>query len=174
MKQFTVKFGTPAPIEFREYDKDHPDIDLELEVRAAGTLTVTEVDAAIYGSEDEASSKIREIALLSLLDCIRTWPEGRSFWKNTTRAELEKYIDARLSEHGITAKTELFSFALTTESAEMYRTAVEEASKSKMFVDIISPYINIIEGNEGQPRTGKSLFDGFPMGKKSACSVERR
>jgi membrane protease subunit (stomatin/prohibitin family) len=165
MKQFNVKFGTPAPIKFREYDKDHPDIDLELEVRAAGDSTVSAYDDVLYGNSEEFVSKVREVALSSLSDCIRTWPEGRSFWKNTTRAELEKYIDERLSEHGITAKTELCSLALTPESAEIYYTAVNEASKSKMFVDIISPYKNIIDENEGQPRTGKSLFDGFPMGK---------
>ena len=165
MKQFTVRFGTLTPIKFREYDEKHPEIDLDLEVRAAGTSSVTELDVTKYGSNDVASSKVREIVISSLSDCIRTWPEGKSFWKNTTKATLEKYIDGRLWECGITATTEIFSFVLTPESEKLYRAAVEEASKSKMFVDILSPYQKIIDGNEGQPRTGKSLFDGFQMNK---------
>ena len=165
MKQYTVRFGTPTPIKFREYDEKHPEIDLDLEVRVAGTSSVTELDVTIYGSNDAASSKVREIVLSSLSDCIRTWPEGKSFWKNTTKVTLEKYIDGRLLECGITATTEIFSLVLTPESDKLYRTAVEEASKSKLFVDVLSHYQNIIDGNEGHPRTGKSLFDSFQMSK---------
>ena len=43
--------------------------------------------------------------------------------------------------------------------------AVSDAAKSKVFVDMIAGFGDIIDGNEGQPRTGKSLFDGVPMGK---------
>ena len=165
MEQFTVQFGTPTPIKFREYDENHPEIDLDLEVRVAGNISVTGLDVPTCGSSEELASKVREAALASLHDCIRGWPEGKSFWNNTTRAELENDTDARLAECGIIAKTEILSFALTPESSELYRAAVEEASKSKMYVDIISCYQNIIDGNEGQPRTGTSLFDGFLMNK---------
>ena len=97
---------------------------------------------------------------------VRTWPEGKSFWKNTTKDELAKYIDGCLSECGITTETELYSFVLTQESREMYDAVVSELTKSKMFVDIIAGYRDMIDGNEGQPRTGKTLFDGVPIGKK--------
>ena len=151
MERFEVKFGTPEPIGFREFDEKYPEIDLDLEVRAAGTVTVTDIDALLYGGTEEAASKIREIALSSLSECIKNWPQGVSFWKNTTKAEVEKYIDGRFAERGITARTVLGSFALTSESRELYDAAVADAVRSGMFVDIIREYKNIIDSNEGQP-----------------------
>ena len=162
MKQIAVRFGTPEPIGFREYDGKHPQIDLELELRAEGTVTVTYYDSALYGGDDEVSSKAREIALASISDSIRAWPEGKSLWKNTTKAVLEEHIDERLAERGITAKTEIISFVLTPESEELYRAAVNDVCRQKMFVDILSCYKNVIDGNEGQPVTDKSIFDGMP------------
>ena len=149
MERLIVKFGTPKPIGFREYDENHPQIDLELEVKAAGTLSVTELGDASSGSDEEAVSKIREIALSSLSERIRSWPEGVSFWNNTTKAALEKYIDESLSTHGITAKTDLSSLTLTSESRELYDAVVR--IETDMYVDIHSRYKNVIDGNEGQP-----------------------
>ena len=54
MADISVKFGTPEPIKFREYDKNHPEIDLDLEVRAAGTAVVSAYDGNLYGSDEEA------------------------------------------------------------------------------------------------------------------------
>ena len=167
MKPITVKFGTLTPIKFREYDEKYPEIDLDLEFRAAGTLFVMDHNDTIYGSDDEVSSKAREIALSSLAECVRTWPKGKSFWGDTSRAVLETYIDERLSEQGITAKTDLFSVALTSESKELYDAAVKNATEQKWFIDVISPYKDIIDANEGQPVIGNPLFNGLPMGKNN-------
>ena len=165
MASISVKFGTTEPIKFREYDEVYPDIDLELEFRAAGSSTVSAYDDAVYCSSEEAVSKAREIALSSLSDYVRTWPEGKSFWRNTAKTELAKYIDGRLAECGITAETELSSFVLTKDSRELYDAAVSELTKSKMFVDIINGYRNIIVDDVSQVRKEKSPFDGFYMGK---------
>lgn len=100
MDALNVKFGTPAPIGFREYDKDHPQIDLELEVRFAGLTVVSAYDEARYGSSEAAAAKVRETALASLTEQIRTWPAGKSFWKNTTRAVLERHLDGCLAACG--------------------------------------------------------------------------
>lgn len=49
MANINVKFGTPTPIGFREYDEKHPEIDLDLEVRFAGNTAVTDHDRSLYG-----------------------------------------------------------------------------------------------------------------------------
>ncbi len=165
MADISVKFGTPEPIKFREYDKNHPEIDLNLEVRAAGTAVVSAYDGNLYGSDEEAVIKTGEIALLSLTDCVRNWPDGESFWKNTTRAVLEKHIDERLSENGITARTDLFSLALTSDSRELYDAAIKNVNEQGWFIDIMDRYKDVIDGNEGQPVIGKPNSDRPPMGK---------
>ena len=165
MADISVKFGTPEPIKFREYDKNHPEIDLDLEVRAAGISVVTAYDGDLYSGDEEAAIKTREIALLSLTDCVRAWPEGVSFWNNTTKTVLEKNINERLSEYGITARTDLFSLALTSESRELYDAAVKKVTEQRWVIDIIDRYKDVIEGNEGQPKTGQSNLVRPPMGK---------
>ena len=155
MKSVDVKFGTPEPIGFREYDSGHPLIDLDLEFRAAGISSVTACDGALYNGEEDMTSKVRETALSAIKEFVSAWPEGRSFWKKGTKAELENCIDRRLAEMGITAETRIFSFALTSESAELYNAAVKEHCEQKPFVDIIDKYKDILEGNEGQPITGR-------------------
>lgn len=161
MANINVNFGDPAPIEFREYDEKHPEIDLDLEVRFAGNTAVSVYDRSLYGSDEEVASKVRETALSCLPELIRSWPEGRSFWNNTTRSVLEKHLDERLSELGISAKTDLFSLALTSESRELYDAAVKHMTEQKYFVDLISPYKKVIDGNEGQPVAGNPLIGGL-------------
>jgi|GEM_PF-4325269 len=167
MENIRVKFGTPTPIKFREYDKDHPQIDLDLEVRFAGLSVVSAYDAALYDGDDEVSLKVRETALQYLTERIRTWPEGRSFWKNTTKTVLEESLDRRLSEYGITAKTDIFSFALTPESRELYDAAIKDVTEQKMYIDILDRYGNISYKNEGQPVFGKSPFTVLLTGNRN-------
>ena len=62
MADISVKFGTPEPIKFREYDKNHPEIDLDLEVTAAGISVVTAYDGDLYSGDEEAAIKTGEIA----------------------------------------------------------------------------------------------------------------
>ncbi len=171
MADLSVKFGTPAPIKFREYDKNHPEVDLDLEVRAAGISVVSAYDGGSYSNDEEAAIKTREIALLSLTDCVRTWPEGKSFWNNATKEVLEKFIDDSLSEHGITAKTDLFSLALTPDSRELYDAVIRNMNEQQWIIDVIDRYKDVIDGNEGQPFTGKSNFDRPPMGKNPFTPV---
>ncbi len=101
----------------------------------------------------------------SLAERIKSWPEGVSFWKKGTKEVLEKHIDERLSEHGITAKTVLFSFVLTPESRELYDAVVKHATEQRWPVDILDRYRGVIEGNEGQPKIGTSDSVRPPMGK---------
>ena len=165
MENLIVKFGTQKPIGFREYDKDHPQIDLDLEVNAAGQSEVSDYDGGLYGGEKEVVSKTREIALKSLTECISSWPEGKSFWKSMTKTVLEKHIDERLAEHGITAETGLYSLVLTSESRELYDAAVKDMTEQQWFIDRIAPYKNVIDGNEGQPKIDTSNYVRPPMGK---------
>ncbi len=151
MENITVKFGTLTPLRFREYDKAFPKVDLELEIRIAGHSDVSTFDSAIYGSDEEIKLKARETALSSLKESINTWPEGKSFFKNTTKEVLEEKIDGSLVEHGIEAKTVITSFVLSPESEEEYRAAVEEATKETMSADAMKKYAEVSYRNEGQP-----------------------
>ena len=165
MTDIKVKFGTGTPIGFREYDENYPQIDLDLEFRAAGISVVSAYDGVLYGGDEEAVIKTGEVALSALKDCVRTWPEGKSFWNSATKAVLEEYIDERLSEYSITAETDLFSLALTSESRELYDAAIKNLTEQEWFIDVIDRYKNVIAGNEGQPVTGGSDLDRPPMGR---------
>lgn len=165
MADISVKFGTSAPIKFREYDKNHPEVDLELEVRAAGTTIVSAYDSGLYFNDEEIASKTRKIVLESLEERIKSWPEGVSFWKKATKAVLENYIDEQLSENGITARTVLFSFVLTPESRELYDAVVKHVTEQRWTIDIADWYRKVIEGNEGQPVIGTYNYVRPPMGK---------
>ena len=74
---------------------------------------------------------------------------------------LEKHVDWRLADCGITAETELFSIVLTSESSELYHSAVEEANKQSPYTDFIDQYRNIINGNEGQPRVSGNIISNM-------------
>ena len=47
-EMFSVKFGTPESIKSREYDERHPELDLELEFRAAGNRAISKVSGKRY------------------------------------------------------------------------------------------------------------------------------
>ena len=49
-EMISVKFGTPEPIKFREYDERHPELDLELEFRAAGRAPCVTVRDGVLNS----------------------------------------------------------------------------------------------------------------------------
>ena len=115
-----VKFGTPTPIRFREYDARRPQIDLDLEVRIAGTAAVTAYDEQRYADAAAVMAEIRAAALPALAECLRTWPEGKSVWNNRTKAVLTDTLDQCFMARGISAKTEITSFSLTAESAALF------------------------------------------------------
>ena len=58
---FTVKFGTPKPILFREnWGKGEKKVDLDLEARFAGRCDVSEYDSSRYADEAAVERTIRE------------------------------------------------------------------------------------------------------------------
>ena len=131
MEALTVKFGTPRPLQFREYDRDFPGVDLDLAVRIAGKSAVSAWDAERYPHAPDVESKIRELAVPTLKACLESWPEGKSVVRGGGRNEIAAYFDRALSEAGIRSQTELISFRLTEESEQLYKTIFTQAAEAK-------------------------------------------
>ena len=147
-----VKFGTPTPIRFREYDARCPQIDLDLEARIAGAAAVSAYDEQRYTDAAAVMAEIRAAALPALAECLRNWPEGKSVWNNRTKAVLADTLDQCFMARGISAKTEITSFSLTSESAELFQgvMAAENERMRNMYADL-ADMIDVSLRNEGQP-----------------------
>lgn len=121
MEELNVKFGTPRSILFREYDAEHPGIDLTMEVRIAGSTDVLDYDRALYGNDEDVKTRIRQNALMLLQNCLTEWPGPKSVMRSDTLRVIAETLDKGFAAMGITAKTEIFNFSLTKESEELYK-----------------------------------------------------
>lgn len=124
MEIFTVKFGTPKPLSFRENDNVLHFINLDLEARMFGYSAVSNYDQAIYTSNGEVTSAIQSNCMQLLQKCLDNWPKDNSVlreWKN----RLAPMFDQELSNIGITAVTSIMDFSLTDESEKKHIKTLE-------------------------------------------------
>ena len=128
MEPFEVKFGTPTPIPFREYDKNLSNTDIDLAVFIAGRAVVLDYDPKLYEDEESVKVKIRGNALLLLQNCLMKWPEGKSVMGINTLEIIAETLDREFSAMGIRTKSEITGFQLTQESEEMYKTLRRQAA----------------------------------------------
>ena len=124
MEAFETKFGTPEKLRFREFDKNYYRTDIDLEARAYGTCEITEYDKNLYSGQEEVIYAIKSNCVRLLQACLDEWPEGESVMKNVDK-KLSGMYDAKLSEIGITAKTNVVGFNLTADSDELYKQAMK-------------------------------------------------
>ena len=161
MEPFEVKFGTPTPIPFREYDKNLSNIDIDLAVFIAGRAVVLDYDPKLYEDEESVKVKIRGNALLLLQNCLMKWPEGKSVMGINTLEIIAETLDREFSAMGIRTKSEITGFQLTQESEEMYKTLRRQAALKTSPSPALYDYMvknNLITGNEGQPKQERWMF----------------
>jgi hypothetical protein len=119
MEQFTVKFGTPRPVKFRE-TMGTREFDFDLEARAAGKVDVTDYDAEQYVDQEEISQTVKTQMPVMLEQCLAEM-SAKSVMRRIGRDwPLPGLLEKKLSEAGITGKVEIISFVLTQESQETY------------------------------------------------------
>ncbi|MBQ8995980.1 MAG: zinc-ribbon domain-containing protein [Oscillospiraceae bacterium] len=138
MESFRALFGTVKPVEFREFDSDQPHIDLDMEVRVAGKVEVSDYNPALYSSQDEVKTTIRDNTDKILWEVFfQEWPGGKSVMRSDYMNEVAKLIDKRLAARGIIGETEIVNFFLTPESEEKYKEAREiDISQLKFYDDV--------------------------------------
>ncbi len=124
MEPLNFKIGTPKPVYFREYDFAYKTTDLDLDVRIAMSVEVTDFDSERYKDASEVYDAVKADQLGLFQECMKQLPEGKSAVKGYTTLVPEA-MSKVLSEMGITAKTEVFSFALTEDSQKEYRESME-------------------------------------------------
>ena len=161
MEPFEVKFGTPTPIPFREYDKNLSNTDIDLAVFIAGCAVVLDYDPKLYEDEESVKVKIRGNALLLLQNCLMKWPEGKSVMGINALEIIAETLDREFSAMGIRTKSEITGFQLTQESEEMYKTLRRQAALKTSPSPALYDYMvknNLITGNEGQPKQERWMF----------------
>ncbi|MBR6922206.1 MAG: hypothetical protein IKH51_08420 [Clostridia bacterium] len=113
----SFKYGTPEPVTFRE-TMGTDWFDEEMKARTAMSINVYDYDAKKYKDGDSLVAAVKagmfdmiEKALekMSEVSVVRDRPHGR----------LSKALEKELSEAGVTAEVDVFSFALTEESERL-------------------------------------------------------
>lgn len=122
MEPISFKIGTPKPICFREYDLAYKATDLDLDARIAMSVEVTEFDGEKYKEASEVLDAVKADQLGLFQNCMQRLPEGKSVVKGYATL-IPEAMSEELSQMGITAKTEVGSFALTEESKNDYHNA---------------------------------------------------
>ena len=122
---FEVKFGTPRPVIFREYQEiGNQVLDVDLEARFAGKCEVSEYDKSRYANDEEVSMFIKSNCTDMLEKCLKNWPEGKSVIRLHFNG-LDGLLNEEFKSSGITAKTELFAKNLTEDSETLYKDCIK-------------------------------------------------
>lgn len=146
MEPVKVRFGTPEPVKFREYDTTILGMDIECAARMAFESVVTGYDGTKYACVEDVIVNLRAMALQSVTDCLKEWPKGRSVIRDKNRDGIAEYLDLEFGKAGIEACTELLNFSLTEECEKIYAAKLDEVIQT-----IAGPYA---VNNEGQPTVG--------------------
>ncbi|MBO4680248.1 MAG: hypothetical protein J5626_11340 [Lachnospiraceae bacterium] len=122
---FVVKFGTPRPVIFREYQEiGNQVLDVDLEARFAGKCEVSEYDKSRYANDEEVSMFIKSNCTDMLEKCLKNWPEGKSVMRSHFFG-LDGLLNDEFKNCGITSKTEIVVKSLTSDSETLYKDCVK-------------------------------------------------
>ena len=118
---FEVKFGTPRPIQFRDYwSNNGMEVDIDLDARFVGKCEVSEYDKSRYADDEAVTKAIKENASSLIESCLKNWPEGKPKVKGNFY-NMDYFFDGELKKIGITAKSEFASKVLTPDSEQLYK-----------------------------------------------------
>ena len=93
------------------------------------SAAVSDYDRSAYPDEEALKTSLREDAAAILMRCFQDWPEGSSVVRGIAKGLLPEKLNAELARRGITAETEVISFALTEESEQLYKQMLEYRHK---------------------------------------------
>ncbi|MBE7003544.1 MAG: hypothetical protein E7425_04550 [Ruminococcaceae bacterium] len=127
MAELTFKFGTPAPVTFREHGCDK-----DFTARVTGSAAVSAYALARYGEGEAAEAALRKAASELVSDCLARWPEGKLVMGPGNREILNGLLETALSAAGVTAKVEVRSIDLIEGQMDAYMQACGEALRECM------------------------------------------
>lgn len=169
MEELLFKFGTPAPVVFRERG-----CDTDFAARVTGGAAVSDCDAARYGEGEAAEAALKKLIAELIPDCLARWPEGKRVMGSGNGAILGGLLETALSAAGVTAKITVRSIDLVPESTETYRQIFGEEMLNRVFPPIQT------DGLEDEPHGpligfGYDRFShGMMMGSSSSSGDELR
>ncbi|MBQ7700637.1 MAG: zinc ribbon domain-containing protein [Clostridia bacterium] len=115
----SFKYGTPKPLNFRE-TMGTDWLDADLQARTAMNINVYEYDTEKYESKDSLVAALKNCMYDMIDKCLKKMSEG-SVVRGETQKRLAREIEKELSDLGVTAEADVFSFALTADSESLYK-----------------------------------------------------
>ena len=160
----SFKYGTPEPVTFRE-TMGTDWFDEEMQARTAMNINVYEYDTDKYGDADSLIAAVKsgmfdmiEKALEKMSEC--------SVVRSRPHKHLSEALEKELSEIGITAEVDVFSFVLSEESerlcSEMRDWIINSTSVDR--TDRPAPgFLEKFKSDCVPPADPSTLPDGFKM-----------
>ena len=127
MAELLIKFGTPAPVPFREHGCDG-----DFTARVTGSAVVSAYDAARCGEGEAAEAALRETIAALIPDCLARWPEGKLVMGSGNREVLNALLETALADAGATAKVEVRSIDLIEGQMDAYMKNCGEALRESI------------------------------------------
>lgn len=113
----SFKYGTPKPLNFREtMGMDY--IDVDMQARAAVKFDVYGYDAEKYKDEESLVASLKAGMHGMIEKALEKMAEG-SVVRSETQKRLAREIEKELSDLGVTAEADVFTFTLTEESEKL-------------------------------------------------------
>ncbi len=127
MAVFSVKFGTPEPIPFREHGCEG-----EYLARVRGGAEVSDYDAARFGEGAAAEAALKKRIAELLPDCFARWPEGKLIMGSGNREILNGLLESALAAEGVTAKADVRGVDLAEGQMDDYSKNCGEALRESL------------------------------------------
>lgn len=122
----SIKLGTPNPVTF--YEAVLPgSIELDLELRTAAQIDVTEYDATKYADAAALEDFIRDRFDALLVQSLKKTNNGSLMKGSNPGKYVASLIRDELATYGITGEVETIGFALTEDSEKRLKEAMEDA-----------------------------------------------
>ena len=127
MALFTINFGTPQPVPFKEHCSD-----VEFYARVCGSAEIEFYDEARYGVGKEGEDALRATILGMIPGCFAAWPEGKLIMGPGNREILEDLLSASLTAAGINAKPDIRDVSLIKGQMDKYMAECRDALDKQM------------------------------------------
>ena len=116
MPGFIAKFEITTPMKFRENG-----CDTEFEAVAHGAIYVNEYDESVYGAQNEAIAKLKEMAAGKVRECLEHWHEGDKPLFYDGRDEVGRCLIVFLKENGVSGSARIDELKITDATNDAYQ-----------------------------------------------------
>ena len=121
-----IKLGTPSPVSFHEVVIPGS-IEVDLEMRTATLIEVTEYDEGKYGDAAALEELIRDSFLELIMQALKKTRNGTLMRGGNPGKHLASLLKDELAVIGIESEIEMIGFALTENSEKLLKEAMKDA-----------------------------------------------